>query len=84
MRLRRLVVAGVLAVSMAPTAALAASGGPGNDTIYGTPGQDDLRGGPGNDVIYSGAGADSVFGGSGFDTCYVGRHDAVSGCEVTK
>jgi ELWxxDGT repeat protein/VCBS repeat-containing protein len=36
--------------------------GAGNDTIYGTSGDNDLRGGPGDDTFYPGAGNDVVYG----------------------
>lgn len=84
MRLRRVLAGTVLILVLTAPAAMAGSGGPGDDVLRGTSGQDDLRGGPGNDVIHSGGGADSVWGGGGFDTCYVDRKDAVSGCEVIK
>ncbi len=82
MRLRKLIVAGVLVAAMAPTAAAATMGGPGNDTIIGTPKADVLTGGRGNDTIRSGGGPDFVEGGPGRDTCYVGPLDIVLSCEV--
>ncbi|MDR6324176.1 calcium-binding protein [Actinoplanes couchii] len=48
-------------------ARLVASGGAGNDTIYGGPRADLLKGGAGNDKIYGGAGDDEIWGGAGND-----------------
>jgi Ca2+-binding RTX toxin-like protein/streptogramin lyase len=46
-------------------------GGPGDDTIYGSPYNDLLNGGEGNDVIYYSSGDDTIFGGDGYDTYVV-------------
>jgi len=49
------------------------SGGNGNDTLTGTPGNDTISGGNGNDVINAGDGNDNVTGGNGSDTINGGR-----------
>ena len=43
------------------------NGGEGDDTIYGTPGDDTLNGDAGDDTIYGGEGADTISGGYGND-----------------
>ena len=48
------------------------NGGNGNDTIYGSTGNDKLSGGNGNDTIYGGEGADKIVGGKGNDHIYGG------------
>ena len=55
-------------------------GGGGNDTIYGSIGQDDLQGGAGNDFILAGLGNDVVSGGDGVDDLRgEGGNDVISG-----
>lgn len=44
-----------------------ASGGSGNDTIYGNSSSNRLDGGNGNDKIYGGEGGDTIIGGAGND-----------------
>lgn len=44
------------------------NGGPGNDTLIGSPGKDYIFGGPGNDTIRGEAGDDWLYGGEGDDT----------------
>ena len=48
------------------------NGGSGNDTIYGSTGNDKLNGGNGNDTIYGGEGADKIEGGKGNDHIHGG------------
>jgi hypothetical protein len=45
-----------------------ATGGSGNDTIYGTPGTNVLKGAAGNDYLYGATGPDNLDGGPGTDT----------------
>ena len=42
-------------------------GGLGNDVIWASSGDDDLRGGEGNDILFGGKGTDTLTGGSGSD-----------------
>ncbi|MES2339627.1 MAG: VCBS domain-containing protein [Pseudomonadota bacterium] len=62
------------------------SGGGGNDTIYGGPGNDQIDGNNGIDVIYGGSGddllrgnndVDTLYGGSGSDTLVGGNQNDV-------
>ncbi len=56
--------------------------GDGNDTLYGTPGDDILNGGRGNDKVYGMGGNDVVCGGVGNDKVYGGDgNDMVYGEE---
>jgi len=50
-------------------------GGPGDDILYGGPGNDTLEGGPGDDVLYGGDGNDTLEGGPGNDTLIGGPGD---------
>ncbi|MEN9464138.1 MAG: hypothetical protein RL217_319, partial [Pseudomonadota bacterium] len=55
-------------------------GGAGDDTIYGTTGNDYLVGGDGNDTLHGGAGNDYLLGGAGNDTLYGGAgNDTLTG-----
>ncbi|WP_231625268.1 tandem-95 repeat protein [Vibrio coralliirubri] len=54
-----------------------ASGGGGNDRIYGEEGQDIIFGGTGNDVLHGGTGNDAVRGGSGDDIIVGGLGDDI-------
>jgi serralysin len=63
-----------------------ATGGSGNDTIYGNSLANILTGGAGNDSIYAGVGLDVITGGVGADTIYVvngNGNDRITDCEVT-
>jgi Ca2+-binding RTX toxin-like protein len=89
---RRMVLAATVATVLAAGAiAVASSGGPGDDVLYGSPGRDLLDGGGGFDVLYGragrdvldgGAGVDVLYGGRGFDVCVVTRGDVTLGCEA--
>lgn len=66
-----------------------ATGGAGNDTLFGTAGANTLRGGPGNDTLqgddgndrlYGDAGDDALVGGAGADKLYgAGGSDVLDG-----
>ena len=47
-------------------------GGPGDDTLRGSAGDDRLRGGPGNDTLRGGDGGDRLYGDAGNDTLWGG------------
>ena len=49
------------------------TGGPGDDTIYGTDGKDIIRGNAGNDVLVGFGGKDKILGGSGADDLFGGK-----------
>jgi Ca2+-binding RTX toxin-like protein len=58
---------------------LSATGGYGNDTLYGGSGADRLDGAAGNDTVYGGGGNDSIWGAAGNDTVYgYSGNDSVS------
>ena len=84
----RLVVAGVLAGSLA-LGGVALANGRGNDTIYWSRHRDVLDGGRGDDILYGrrgadvlrgGPGADVLFGGRGRDVCYTDAEDVAFSC----
>jgi Ca2+-binding RTX toxin-like protein len=92
-RYARVLALAVVVVLGSSTAALAVSGGSGDDRIVtgrgmqvllGGPGDDYLSGGPGNDALRGGKGADVLIGGRGFDVCYATAADTVKGCEVVR
>jgi len=56
------------------------SGGPGNDTIYGSDLNDTIDAGSGNDLIYGMSGSDKIFAKAGNDTIHGGQWpDRISG-----
>lgn len=56
------------------------NGGPGDDHIYGSSGDDILNGGPGDDRIYGLEGNDVIDGGDGNDTIFAGQgNDTING-----
>jgi len=76
--MRRLMLLGVvLAFALIATTALAANmrGGPGDDTLNGTPGNDRIAGFGGNDTLNGLAGDDRLRGGKGDDTLNGGDGD---------
>ncbi|MCH8829069.1 MAG: peroxidase, partial [Planctomycetes bacterium] len=54
----------------ATDASIVINGGPGNDQLFGGPGDDRIDGGSGNDRIFGGAGDDQLSGGSGNDRIF--------------
>lgn len=52
-----------------------ADGGEGDDFIYGSSGNDDLKGSAGDDIIYGGLGNDRLDGGPGADAFFGGAGD---------
>ena len=64
-------------------AAVVINGGPGPDTLNGTPQNDTLRGGNGPDLLRGFQGDDTLNGGSGKDRCRGGRGtDTFQNCEI--
>lgn len=56
------------------------SGGPGDDTIFGTDGRDVIKGNGGNDVLVGFGGRDKINGGAGADDLFGGKgRDGLSG-----
>jgi len=55
---------------------ISVGGGPDDDTIYGTSGNDSLDGGAGNDTLYGYGGNDVLHGGTGDDVIYTNSGDS--------
>ena len=64
-------------VSGAPSAAVLLDGGSGDDTLFGSHGNNILLGGPGNDTLRGGGGYDLLIGGTGRDTLIGDRGQSI-------